>query len=81
MMKAINPDSTKIELIKWISGLTDEKILHVINSFRVSSATNKDWWLDLTEEQQKEIDSSIKDLNRGSGISSKEFWEKHGDVK
>ena len=76
-MKAIDLNSTKLELIKWISSLNDDKVLELINSFRISK-TDKDWWEELSDQQKKEIEISLKDLDEGKGISSEEFWKKHG---
>jgi hypothetical protein len=76
-MKAIDLNSTKLELIKWISSLNDDKVLELINSFRISK-TDKDWWEELSDQQKKEIEMSLKDLDEGKGISSEEFWKKHG---
>jgi hypothetical protein len=75
-MKTADLNSTKLELIRWISSLNDDAFLELINSFRISK-TDKDWWNDLSEEQKTEIDLSLKELDEGKGISSKEFWNKH----
>ena len=76
-MKTADLNSTKLELIKWISSLKDDKFLELINSFRISK-TEKDWWEELSDQQKKEIEISLKDLDEGKGTSSEEFWKKHG---
>ena len=74
-MKTSDLNITKLELIRWISSLNDDSFLELINSFRISK-TDKDWWNDLSEAQKNEIDLSLKELDAGKGISSKEFWNK-----
>lgn len=76
-MNASEINSTKKELIKWISELKDEKFLALIDSFRLSK-TNTDWWDDLTEAQKKEIEFGLKDVEESKKISSAVFWKKHG---
>ncbi|MEX1001969.1 MAG: hypothetical protein WDZ35_07630 [Crocinitomicaceae bacterium] len=76
-MKAADLNSTKLELIKWISSLKDDNFLELINSFRISK-TEKDWWTELSDQQKKEIEISLKDLDEGKGTPSEEFWKKHG---
>ncbi len=63
------------ELIQWIRSLNDSKLLNLLNSIKLSTSNpNQDWWDDLTEEQKKNIQLGLKDLNEGNTISSKEFW-------
>jgi hypothetical protein len=76
-MKTVDLNSTKLELIKWISNLNDDKVLDLINSFRISK-TDKDWWNDLSNQQKRDIELSLKELNEGKGISSEAFWKMHG---
>lgn len=76
-MKAIDLNSTKLELIKWISSLNADKVLELINSFRIYK-TDKDWWETLSDQQKKEVEMSLKDLDEGKGVFSEEFWKKRG---
>lgn len=75
-MNASEINSTKKELIKWISELKDEKFLALIDSFRLSKS-NTDWWCELSDAQKQEIEAGLKDVETGKKISSADFWKKH----
>ena len=76
-MKAIDINSTKLELIKWVSSINDDKVLELINAFRIYKS-DKDCWETSSDQQKKEIEISLKDLDEGKGLSSEEFWKKRG---
>lgn len=75
-MNASEINSTKKELIKWISELKDEKFLALIDSFRLSKS-NTDWWCELSDAQKQEIEAGLKDVETGKKISRADFWKKH----
>ncbi len=65
----------KEELTHWIQTLNDARLLHLLNSIKLSEANTKvDWWDELTEHQRENIQLGIEDLNEGRTISSQEFW-------
>ncbi len=65
------------DLIQWIKSLNDSNLLNFLNSVKLSTSDPKhDWWDDLTEEQKKNIQTGLKDLNEGNTISSKDFWKR-----
>jgi hypothetical protein len=66
---------TKLDLIAWIEQLSDTNMLTVLDGLR-NSRTNKDWWDDLTEGQQRQINEGLEDAENGRIVSSVAFWEK-----
>ena len=66
---------TKLNLISWIEGLSDTKMLTALDGLR-SSINNKDWWDDLSESQKQHINEGLSDVENGRVHSSSVFWEK-----
>ena len=64
----------KLDLISWINSLSDESMIHILETLR-SSASPKDWWSQLSESQQESIEKGLKDYKEGQIVSSIEFWE------
>ncbi|MEO9533697.1 MAG: hypothetical protein ABJG68_01760 [Crocinitomicaceae bacterium] len=75
-MDASELNSTKLELIQWISSLKDDKFVSLMNSFRISK-TDGDFWNELSDQQKSEIDAGITQLDRGEGITYNDFLKKH----
>ena len=76
-MKSAEFNSTRKEPVQWISSLNDVSLLNFLNSVRMSrSEPDKDWWDDMSEEQKKNIEMGLKDLNEGRTMSSEEFWKR-----
>jgi len=76
-MNAAEFNSTRQELIQWIGSLNDVSLLNFLNSVRMSrTEPDKDWWEDMTEEQKKNIEMGLKDLNEERTMSSEEFWKR-----
>ena len=75
-MDASELNSTKLELIQWISSLKDDKFVSLMNSFRISKSDG-DFWNELSDQQKAEIDLGIAQLDRGEGISFDDFLKKH----
>jgi len=73
--------TTRKELIDWITSLNDSRLLNQLNSIKLSNAdTQKDWWEELSPNQKENIELGLKDLEERRTISSKEFWNRlrHG---
>jgi hypothetical protein len=66
---------TKSNLIAWIEGLSDTKILTALDGLRVSTG-NKDWWDDLNENQKQHINEGLLDAENGRVHTSSVFWDK-----
>ncbi|HEX6426081.1 MAG TPA: hypothetical protein VF008_00295 [Niastella sp.] len=78
-----NKDELKKKLHGLIDGIDDEHVLNVLNedviAYMISTMnedTNEDeddFEDDLTEEQLKELDEAIKEVDEGKTISNEEF--------
>lgn len=68
-------NNTRKELVGWIKSLTDDSILGLLNSVKLSSeGKSTDWWEELTESDKVNILNGIRDYQRGDTMESKEFW-------
>ncbi len=68
-------NKTRKELVGWIQSLTDNSILGLLNSVKLSSeGKTADWWEELTESDRVNILSGIRDYQQGDTMNSKEFW-------
>ena len=57
----MNIQSEKLDLLRWIAGITDEQILQKFISLKnISSPVT-----DLSEEQKKSVDLAFKDIEQG----------------
>jgi hypothetical protein len=73
--------TTRKELIDWITSLNDSRLLNQLNSIKLSNADpQKDSWAELSPSQKENIELGLKDLKERRTISSKEFWNqlRHG---
>lgn len=69
-------NKTKKELVGWIQSLTDDSLLSLLNSVKLSSEDKSaDWWEELTETDRINILKGIKDYQQGDSMESSEFWE------
>jgi predicted transcriptional regulator len=66
---------TKLDLIAWIEGLSDTNMLTFLDGLR-NSKPDKDWWDDLTIDQQRHIEEGLSDAENGRTVSSQAFWNK-----
>jgi len=73
-MSTAELEGTKLELIGWISNLSDEELIKFLDSLRISREKG-DWWEELSLFQRKQILAGIKDADDGKIIDSKKFWE------
>ena len=68
-------NNTKKELVGWVKSLTDDSILGLLNSVKLSSeGKSADWWEELTESDKVNILNGIRDYQNGDTMESKEFW-------
>jgi predicted transcriptional regulator len=66
-------EETRSSLIAWIEQLSDTNTLFILESLK-NSKVSGDWWDDLSEAQQQNINEGIKDVEEGRTVSSEEFW-------
>ncbi|MCP4456903.1 MAG: hypothetical protein GY816_02580 [Cytophagales bacterium] len=67
-------EATKLELTKQIMKVEDASLLEKVKALL---STENEFWDNLTEQQQKEIQLGIKQLDSGQGIPFDEFLKKH----
>ncbi|MFY7987988.1 MAG: hypothetical protein ACOVNP_03835 [Flavobacterium sp.] len=65
----------KIELVKKLLATEDISILNSIK--KIFEKEEKDWWDDLTEEQQNILNESIEQYERGEFSSFDDFIKPH----
>lgn len=59
----ISLEQKKIELIQWLSTLSDNSIIDKLMELRNSEGG--DWWNKLSETEKESIEKGIKDANEG----------------
>lgn len=55
-------EAVKLELIEWLSKLEDAETIKYLKIVKESSNPQKDWWHDLTEQQQA-IENGLKNIS------------------
>lgn len=65
----------KIDLIQWLSALTDEHIIQQIKSIKAKSST--DWWNEISEKERQEILEGISQADRGELTPNEEVLRKY----
>tara|TARA_R110002020_G_scaffold139048_2_gene309727 strand:- start:160 stop:402 length:243 start_codon:yes stop_codon:yes gene_type:complete len=67
--------NTREELVGWVQSLTDDSLLTLLNSVRLSSeGKTSDWWEELTEKDRQNILTGITDYEQGATMTSDKFW-------
>ena len=66
----LNLQNKKIELIQWLSTLTDKSIIEKLVKFRESE--KEDWWNELSTQEKKSIEKGIQDADNGQLTSHKD---------
>lgn len=61
----------KLELIKLLAETNDESIIASIKN--IFNSKKKDWWDDLTDEQQNTINESLEEYKKGDFSSFDDF--------
>jgi hypothetical protein len=59
----LNLQSTKIELIQWLTTIENVSILQKIIEIR--KRDNQDWWDSISTDEKESINEGIKDANSG----------------
>lgn len=63
----------KLDLIAWINRLSDENIIEFLDGLK-KSKSKTDWWDELSESQQREIQIGVDEIKKGDTFSSTQFW-------
>ncbi len=71
----MNIQLEKLELIKLLAETNDESIITSIKN--IFNSKKKDWWDNLTEEQQNIINESLEEYRKGNFSSFDEFIKPH----
>lgn len=66
--------ATKLDLINWLTSLSDESIISKILAIRTDNSD--DWYNDLTTSQKKAVQKSITEADAGNTISHSEVMQK-----
>ena len=72
-MSTADLNKKKLDLIAWINRLSDENIIEFLDGLK-RSESNKDWWNELSVNQQKFVQNGIDDIENGNVVSSTQFW-------
>ncbi|MFT5724301.1 MAG: hypothetical protein ACI9JN_001419 [Bacteroidia bacterium] len=59
----MNIQTKKIELIQWLSSLTDVDVINEIMKLRENGA--RDWWFELSNEDRSSIEQGLEDADSG----------------
>lgn len=65
----------KLELIKLLAETNDESIIASIKN--IFNSKKKDWWNNLSEEQQNIINESLEEYEKGNFSSFDDFIKPH----
>jgi len=68
----------KLELIEWLTKLSDEETLNYLKVVKDSRSGNQDWWNDLTEQQRLGINRGLKQIDEGRVVSHNDVKKKYG---
>lgn len=60
----LNIQNEKIELIQWLTTLTDQSIIQRLIEIRKNES--KDWWKDISIAEKRSIEDGIIDANSGN---------------
>lgn len=72
----MSTEALKLELIEWLVRLSDSAVIEQLKIVKDSS--EKDWWLDLTDEQKSGILRGLKDSEEGRVTPHEEVKRKYG---
>lgn len=73
-MSTAELNGIKLDLIDWISKLSDTDLILFLDGLRASTKDN-DWGKELSVSEKKQILAGIKDADHGKVMDSKTFWE------
>lgn len=66
--------TSKVELVKMILNIENQSVLDKI--MLLLKSEKSDFWLDLSQNERKNIQLGINQLNKGEGIELKDFVKK-----
>jgi hypothetical protein len=72
-MEIMNIEARKINLINWISSITEENILEKVEKIQKEKA---DWWDTISEEDKKAINEGLEQLDKGEYLTLPEVRAK-----
>ena len=64
MAKSLTLEKEKLALIKWVTSLKDETAIENLKMLR-DKTTPKNWWNEITEEEQVIIDNGLANAKAG----------------
>ncbi|HRG08819.1 MAG TPA: hypothetical protein PLJ08_09600 [Cyclobacteriaceae bacterium] len=62
--KISNPEKEKLEIIKWVTNLSDDTALERLRLLRTQSK-KIDWWEHISEAEQASIEKGLDDIKAG----------------
>jgi len=69
----INPYQLKLELIRYIDGLNESRLVQLYQHLIHPADKKQDFWLSLSEWEREDIQSGLEDLNQGRKSDFFEF--------
>jgi len=70
----MNVQTSKIDLLKMILNIENDKFIEKITEFIQNEKA--DFWSELSLTEQKEIQKGVKELNKGKRVEYSEFLKK-----
>ncbi|WP_408082480.1 hypothetical protein [Flavobacterium plantiphilum] len=70
----MDSQTSKIELVKMILNIENEKFIEKIKDFIQKEAV--DFWDELSLSEQKEIEKGIEELDKGKRVEFNDFFKK-----
>ena len=71
-------ETTKLELIEWLTNLEDEATIAYLKEMKDATETDQDWWDALTAPQQQSIERGLNDIEEGKVSSHESVKAKYG---
>ncbi|GAH72074.1 unnamed protein product [marine sediment metagenome] len=71
-------ESVKLELIEWLMKLEDDETINYLKVVKDSSASDHDWWDDLTNEQKQGIERGLRDIDNGRTVPHDQVKKRYG---
>lgn len=66
--------ASKLELVRLIMNIDNQNVINKL--IKALKSKDEDFWLELTNEEKKEIELGIKQLDSGQRISLEDFLKK-----
>ena len=64
-MEIMGIEAIKLELIKWLSDLSDNELIKHLKTIKDAQLDNNNWWSELSDEQKEGIQRGLKDIDEG----------------